>query len=55
METNNKANSTASAKDSEDCCIECGLLISSVRQIEQPGCCLCQKCADQLTNTKPTQ
>ena len=42
---------TLTAKDSEDCCIECGLLISSVRQIEQPGCCLCQACADRLQDS----
>ena len=33
-------------KDSEDNCIECGLQIASQRQIEHPGCCLCQSCAD---------
>ena len=35
--------------DSEDNCIECGLQIASQRQIEQPGCCLCQVCAEVIT------
>jgi len=34
--------------DSSDNCAECGLMISSARQIAQPGCSLCIICAEKL-------
>ncbi len=36
------------AKDSADNCEECGLEISSERQIAVPGCTLCVVCAGAL-------
>lgn len=31
--------------DSADCCVECGRLIASARQISQPGTDVCDRCA----------
>ncbi|MET4696117.1 hypothetical protein [Endozoicomonas lisbonensis] len=38
-------------KHSEDNCSQCGLQISSQRQIEHPGCSFCQVCTDQLQDS----
>jgi len=35
-------------KQSADCCVECGDLIPSERQIAVPGCDLCVDCASEL-------
>ena len=47
-----KPTQAPTVKDSEDNCSQCGLQISSQRQIEHPGCCFCQECADDLSGSE---
>lgn len=40
--------SMLSEPSSADCCDLCGRLIYSARQIDNPGCALCEQCAPEL-------
>jgi RNA polymerase-binding transcription factor DksA len=37
---------------SAECCVQCGMAISSARQLAVPGCQLCRDCADEVESLR---